>query len=271
VDNLGLSLASLDLSALVSSVLAPAKAVATRFGVVLRVTPPRRPVLAWLDLTLARQALIGVLSTLIAARPDQVELNWRDAGGQAVLRVSVRPPLPAGASAEATERAQRLAAADDLLRAQGGGLRQESGESGLLSVDLTLRRAGGAAILLIDDNERVLRLFERYLLTGGFSVSSATSADAALDIISHERPDAIVLDIMMRDVDGWQLLQRLRAIPELAAVPIIVCSVLTEPEVAFALGAQVYLKKPVSQQEMLAALRQALGESSSEARRPAVP
>jgi CheY-like chemotaxis protein len=73
----------------------------------------------------------------------------------------------------------------------------------------------------------------------------------------------------MRTMDGWELLQRLRADPALHDVPIIVCSVLNEPELAAALGARHYLKKPVSQQQMLAAIREVLLVQQSSESRPA--
>ena len=84
-------------------------------------------------------------------------------------------------------------------------------------------------------------------------------------------PDAIVLDVMMRDVDGWELLQTLRSRPELAQVPIIVCSVLNEPTLALALGATAYLRKPIAADVLLAALGRALAQSSPAAPRPATP
>ena len=102
-------------------------------------------------------------------------------------------------------------------------------------------------------------------------MTSATSAEKAFQAIEQEPPEVIILDIMMRDVDGWQLLQRLRTDTRLPDVPIIVCSVLKEPKVALALGAQYYLKKPVSQQQMLAALQEVLGGSNPAALRQAGP
>jgi len=63
-------------------------------------------------------------------------------------------------------------------------------------------------------------------------------------------------------VDGWELLQRLHSRPELEEVPIIVCSVLNEPTLAVALGANAYIRKPVAADTLLATLRRVLDESS---------
>jgi len=253
VERLGLILARLDLCALVTSVLATAQALAEGRGVRLEVEPAGGPVWAWADYTLAKQALLAALSGLIGERPAALSILATDAPGDACLELRAEMPCP-----EAQEYRERLAAVTELMQAQGGQA-EPLALPGLLSgLRLRFRRERGTRLLLVDDNERVLQLFERYLTAEGFLVSSAGGAEEALAAIAEERPEAIVLDVMMRNVDGWQFLQRLRANPELQDVPVVVCSVLNEPDLALALGAQGYLKKPVSHSQMLTALRQVL-------------
>ncbi len=257
VDRLGLALESVDLGELVASIVAPAQALAQGRQVELVVKPPRRALLARADAMLAKQALLGTLSALITAQPGRIDVSWRAAAGRARLELSVQPPLAADGSFDV-----RLAAAAELVQAQGGQLEAIPSPHGIRAVHLSFRLAQGTRALLIDDNESVLQLFERYLAAEGYLVTGVSGAAGALEAIEQERPEVIVLDVMMRNVDGWQLLQRLRANPDLEDVPIVVCSVLNERELAYALGARSYLKKPVSQQELLAALRQALDESN---------
>jgi CheY-like chemotaxis protein len=69
-------------------------------------------------------------------------------------------------------------------------------------------------------------------------------------------PDAIILDVMMPEMDGWEFLQRLRARPETALIPVVICSIFNDPELAYSLGASLYLPKPVSRDNVLKALRQ---------------
>jgi CheY-like chemotaxis protein len=263
VERLGLALESCDLGLLVESILGPAQAVARNNQVQLQAMPPRRPVAAWIDLVLSKQALLGALSALIPGGTRWINITWASSRGNALIDLEVYPPLPNDSSRAACERRERLLASAELIRAQGGELRLLDTEKGTTGISISLRKAGGAHVLLVDDNERILQLFGRYLAAGGYTATGATSAETALQAIEQELPEAIILDIMMRNVDGWQLLQRLRVDPHLADVPIIVCSVLKEPEIALALGAQYYLKKPVSQQQMLAALQQVLGSNSS--------
>ncbi len=261
VVRLGLALEAVGLGDLVEAILQPARALAQGCSVRLETGPPRRAVSARADPMLAKQALLGALSALITARPARISLAWRNARGIALLELDLHPPLPADSSSRG-ELGNRLAAAEELMRAQGGNLEMVSDDASLRAVRLSFRMAPGRHALLIDDNASLLQLFERYLIAGGFRVTSAADASAAMQAIEQERPQVILLDVMMRNVDGWQLLQRLRADPSLQDVPIVVCSVLNEPELARALGAQYYLKKPVSPQQLLAALQEVLGGNS---------
>jgi CheY-like chemotaxis protein len=126
-------------------------------------------------------------------------------------------------------------------------------------------------VLVVDDNEEILDLYRRYLAAGKYAVSAAASAAEAEAVVECSTPDAIVLDVMMREVDGWELLQRLRARPGLRYVPVVVCSILNEPELAYALGAQAYLKKPIISDDLLATLDRVLEGSSREEQPPAGP
>ena len=76
----------------------------------------------------------------------------------------------------------------------------------------------------------------------------------ALERIREIKPDVVVLDVMMREVDGWEILQRCKSDPELRDIPVAVCSVLDEPQLATTLGAQVYLRKPVRPAQLLECL-----------------
>ncbi|MGQ9555843.1 MAG: response regulator [Anaerolineae bacterium] len=260
VRSLGLNLRDLDLAALVSTVMGPLDTLARGHSVRLGQAPPRQPVMAWADVTLARQAILGALTAVIVCRPANVELSWLRHGDRAILAISAWPL--AEEQLRLPERRERLGAVEELMRAQGGQLRLSAPEPSQVQLQLSFRAAGSRRVLLIDDNARLLALYEHYLQAEGFAVACATDGAAALAAVGQERPDLIVLDVMMRDMDGWQILEKLRARPDLAKVPVIICSVLNEPELAYVMGAQHYLKKPVSQEQLLAALLALVDESS---------
>jgi CheY-like chemotaxis protein len=109
-------------------------------------------------------------------------------------------------------------------------------------------------VLVIDDNQDVLELFRGYLGTQGYRVATAQTAQDALDKARRLQPYAITLDLMMPGQDGWSVLQSLLAHPDTCDIPIIVCSVLKQQELALMLGASGYLEKPITERELLAAL-----------------
>ena len=109
-------------------------------------------------------------------------------------------------------------------------------------------------ILVIDDNQDILALFERYLRANHYHVVTISEAGKALSLARQIRPYAITLDLMMPEQDGWDILQILRNHPEVESVPIIVCSVLKQKELALSLGATAFLEKPITEQSLLSVL-----------------
>ena len=79
-------------------------------------------------------------------------------------------------------------------------------------------------------------------------------AQDVLELAHQLRPYAITLDLMMPDQDGWDVLQMLLNQPETQHIPVIVCSVLRQRDLALSLGASLFLEKPVSEQSLLSAM-----------------
>jgi CheY-like chemotaxis protein len=93
-----------------------------------------------------------------------------------------------------------------------------------------------------------------YLEGVGLRLERATDGVEALTLANEVRPAALVLDIRLPGLDGWQVLDRLREDPETADIPTIVASVVDDRARGLALGAAAYLLKPVSRDDLLAAL-----------------
>lgn len=113
-------------------------------------------------------------------------------------------------------------------------------------------------ILIIDDMADT-RLLLRLILTGkgGCAVLEAASGVEALGQIGSQRPDAVILDYMMPDMDGLEVCRRIRAMPGLEAVPILMLTARPDPplrEKALAAGVSSFMTKPVSPAELLAEL-----------------
>jgi DNA-binding response OmpR family regulator len=114
-------------------------------------------------------------------------------------------------------------------------------------------------ILVVDDEPAILRLIEERLAREGFLVRAAADGAAALACVAHDPPDLIVLDLMLPDLDGFELLRRLRS--EGCAVPVIVLTARDDDVdvvVGLELGADDYMVKPFNPRELVARVRAVL-------------
>jgi signal transduction histidine kinase/DNA-binding response OmpR family regulator len=113
-----------------------------------------------------------------------------------------------------------------------------------------------ATVLLTDDEQASRRIIGAHLAREGYRVIYAQSGAEALELARRERPDAITLDIMMPQQDGWSVLQALKADPELASIPVVLISITADRNLGLALGAAAVLSKPVDRAQLAAALRE---------------
>ncbi len=114
--------------------------------------------------------------------------------------------------------------------------------------------SGVKVILAIDDDEKVISLYERYLQPQGYQVVSVTDPAKAKEKAIQIKPFAITLDIMMPNIDGWQVLSELKADPATRDIPIVICSIIEDHKKGFSLGASDYLAKPILEEDLLDAL-----------------
>jgi CheY-like chemotaxis protein len=192
-----------------------------------------------------RQVLISTLSFLIDSYAT-VSLSVMRRASATLLHLD-------GANGSAQVSQERLQVGQQLIEMQGGTMACEQQDHGLrVSIELPLQPA--VTVLVIDDNPDIARLFQRYLAPISGRVVGASHADEALRLVHEQQPELIVLDVMMPMQDGWELLQLFRNRPETQALPIIICSVLKEHDLALSLGANAFLPKPVSQAALLATI-----------------
>ena len=109
-------------------------------------------------------------------------------------------------------------------------------------------------ILVIDDNADMLQLLQRYTSGTRYRLVCTQDPEQVFDLAEKVSPQIIVLDVMMPRTDGWELLGRLRNHPLTSHVPIVVCTILAQEELAFSLGASAFVQKPVTQQTFLSVL-----------------
>ncbi len=113
----------------------------------------------------------------------------------------------------------------------------------------------GPLVVLVEDDRRSLELLTLYLEGAGLRVVAVQDGRAGLEAVRRLRPAAVVLDIRIPGIDGWEVLAALKLDPATASIPVIVVSMLDERGRGFALGAAEYLVKPAGRDDVLAAVR----------------
>src|SRR5262249_46651025 len=141
-----------------------------------------------------------------------------------------------------------------LAQMHGGELRLRPEHGPLDTIELALVAASVPTVLLVDDSPGMVRLYSHYLASRGDRAVQATNAEEALRLARDVRPRAITLDVLMPSHDGWEILRDLRADPATRSIPVVVCSIVPDLDLARAYGVQGFLLKPVTQQKLWGAL-----------------
>jgi len=126
------------------------------------------------------------------------------------------------------------------------------------------RRGGRNTVLLVEDEEPLRRVLRDLLERDGFTVIEAADGIVALEEIDHMAPDAVVLDLNLPRLDGYDVLARLRARPQTSSLPVIVLTAKGDEDNevrVFELGANDFLTKPFRPRALTARLRSLLRKS----------
>jgi len=207
------------------------------------------------QLTTIRQALLNVLTAAIRCAP----------GGQVCIRMEphrwevhtyVQTMGHHIVSALDDDAVERLDMARQLIELSGGSLEivPSEGREQPFAAKIALPATEQVPVLVIDDNADTLQLLQRYLSNSRYRFIGTSDPQRALALVKESAPQIIVLDVMMPEIDGWELLGRLHEHPQTRDIPIVVCTVLPQEQLASSLGAAAFIRKPVSRQAFLSAL-----------------
>ena len=151
-------------------------------------------------------------------------------GSTFTVRLPIRPPE------------QRVAALDEAQRVS-----YKPADDQIVSRD-------AKTILVVDDDPVARDLLRRHLGRGGYRVEEAENGEEALRLARNFLPDAITLDVLMPQMDGWAVLSALKEDPELENIPVTMLSIVDDRRIGFTLGASEYLTKPIDREKLLAVL-----------------
>ena len=115
--------------------------------------------------------------------------------------------------------------------------------------------AGASTVLVIDDDAAVRELVTRFLTKEGFNVKTANTGDEGIKLARVLKPDVITLDVMMPGMDGWAVLSALKADAQLAEIPVVMMTIVSDQNLGYALGASDYLTKPIDRDKLVGILR----------------
>jgi two-component system alkaline phosphatase synthesis response regulator PhoP len=121
-------------------------------------------------------------------------------------------------------------------------------------------------ILVVDDDKEVVRLMRAYLEQAGYEVLPAYDGETALHTLRREKPDLVLLDLMLPDRDGYDITRLVRADPNLAHIPIIMLTARVEDTdkiIGLEIGADDYVTKPYNPREVVARVRARLRNRES--------
>lgn len=226
------------------------QALTAQSGVSLNI----EPIAPGLTVAMHPSALRQVLITAIE------KLGQGISAGQITLkaeRIRGRLQLIMTGEPAATRHPPNSDLIQEILAAHGGAVEAyfEGDQTGFR---IDLPTANKITVLVIDDNADLVHFYRRYITGTRYQIVHLEEGQHVLDTIKESRPDIIVLDVMLPDIDGWELLTDLRAQPETQQIPVIVCSVIRRAELALSLGAALHLPKPVRRREFIQALDQIL-------------
>lgn len=255
---------AVDLNDVLEGVRLTIQPLAEQQGITLTIEAPSPLPMTYGDPALLRQIVLNVLTEAMGlAAGKALRLSVSQRAGETVWQVRALDESKVGE--QDAQHMPRFAVSRSLLSVYDGRLWLQK-EKEVLVLSFTVPTARPWTILIIDDDLETTDLYRRYLPAREFAVQVARRGAELNALLAEATPDLILLDVLMPREDGWNILQRLKNTPETADIPVVICSVLSQPRLALALGAAAVLQKPIDQETFLQTIRSFLIREDSEGR-----
>jgi DNA-binding response OmpR family regulator len=126
-------------------------------------------------------------------------------------------------------------------------------------------------VLVVEDDAPLRRMISIFLRAAGYRVCAAEDGSSGLALARDERPDLVLLDLMLPERDGWEVLRRIKGDARTAAIPVLVLTASVDPpltEQALRLGATRFLAKPIDSRMLVEHVDAVVGQTERQEQRP---
>lgn len=202
-----------------------------------------------------QQALLHLLGLIAQAFQDgRLEIRARKERAAVELEFTAHYNTRSRAI-DQTAWTEGLPLAESLAAAAGGRLRVHqpapSSSDDLLAALTMKANPDSRLVLVVDDNHDTLLLLERFLANSQYTFLGLRQPEKLLAMLNERSPEILMLDVMLPGMDGWTLLSQVRQHPAGRHIPVIISTILPQEKLALMLGADAFLKKPFTAQELL--------------------
>jgi CheY-like chemotaxis protein len=224
------------------------RGLAAKYEVGLKVEEASSTLLATIHPSALRQILIMAIEKVAERAPSgEILLSAEREGEGKQVTVTVNGHPAAGDSPPHSDFIREaLATQNATVKAYVA--------NGQIGFQFGFPSAQKVTVLVVDDNADLVHFYRRYTAKTRYQIVHVSEGRHLFEAITGEKPDIIVLDIMLPDIDGWELLTHLYEHPDTKSIPVIVCSVVRQKELASLLGAAYYVTKPVRRKQFIEAL-----------------
>ena len=198
---------------------------------------------------LLRQALLTIISGLSnRLRAGKILMALKKEYRFAVIEITAQGPTTP--LEQAPNLVEFFAAMQPLVQISGGTLESANDQADVLCFFLRFPLQKQYNLLVVDDNADAIRLVQKYLEGTPYTVSGIQQSSRVMAAIEQDKPDLVIMDVMLPERDGWLLLGQIRQLPTQAKTPVIISTILPQEFLADPLGANGFLRKPFTPQEL---------------------
>jgi CheY-like chemotaxis protein len=232
-----------------------ARTLAASYNVRLTLAIPDLPAVAVAP-TVFEQIVLNLLTAAIQAVPNG-EIHIAASLEKEKVCIAIQANSGSETGQALAWNKENVRMARRLAQVFGGSITAKGAISGLTAaIMLPCKKA--STLLVVEDNTDTLQLWRRYVQATRYQLISLADPRQLVEAASQLQPAGIIMDVIMPGLDGWRLLQQLRENPATCQIPVIVCTVLPQAELALSLGASGFIRKPATRQEFLSALERCI-------------